>query len=332
MDASGVGGRSYCLTDVWAVLPDRVVTRATVDVDAGVIVGVVEDGPAPAAAIDGRGLVCVPGLVDLHGTPPVAPEATGVTTRFEPAPISSSAPPRSPAAVVGDGVNSRHLLIVDLEDPAAVADVAACAGRAALRHGPVLASISDRQGRTHPDGDDLLDWLTIQARADRFRLLAKNPVTADDVDRAADWGAAAVVFPRSVDAARRARERGLRVVAEATLGRRDRTRSCGIGGAALAELDLCDALVSVDSPQAMLHAVSWLVANGIRDLPGAVHLVTGGPAAVAGLDDRGRIGVGRRGDLALLEPRGERFVLRHVLRADDTRTPTRSRADVQSTA
>ncbi len=54
------------VTGVRAVLPDRVVDDATIVVEDGRITEVSERAPAPRGAIDGRGLFCLPGLVDTH--------------------------------------------------------------------------------------------------------------------------------------------------------------------------------------------------------------------------------------------------------------------------
>ncbi|WP_309572857.1 amidohydrolase family protein, partial [Deinococcus sp.] len=60
-------------------------------------------------------------------------------------------------------------------------------------------------------------------------------------------------------------------------------------------------LASDYSPMAMLHA-AWRVAQeGRRPWPEAVALVSDTPAAAAGLSDRGRVEVGCRADLVLVE-------------------------------
>lgn len=56
----------FAVTDVRAVLPDRVLDRATVVVEDGLIAAVSERGAAPPNAVDGRGVFCLPGLVDTH--------------------------------------------------------------------------------------------------------------------------------------------------------------------------------------------------------------------------------------------------------------------------
>lgn len=55
------------LSDLTVVLPDQVLPRASIQIEAGTIANIIE-GPAPAPAmLNGRGLVALPGLVDLHG-------------------------------------------------------------------------------------------------------------------------------------------------------------------------------------------------------------------------------------------------------------------------
>jgi alpha-D-ribose 1-methylphosphonate 5-triphosphate diphosphatase len=63
-----VGERSgrFALRDVRAVVPSGVVEDATVVCEDGVVVEVAERGPAPAGAVDGRGRLCLPGVVDVH--------------------------------------------------------------------------------------------------------------------------------------------------------------------------------------------------------------------------------------------------------------------------
>ncbi|MBC8162561.1 MAG: alpha-D-ribose 1-methylphosphonate 5-triphosphate diphosphatase [Roseiflexaceae bacterium] len=58
------------LRDAQIVLPDRVLERASLRIEGQQITAVVEDVPQPAAremAVDARGLIVIPGIVDLHG-------------------------------------------------------------------------------------------------------------------------------------------------------------------------------------------------------------------------------------------------------------------------
>lgn len=54
------------LRDVTAVLPGQILEQATIVIADGTIVDVAQRGAAPPNTIDGRGLLCLPGLVDTH--------------------------------------------------------------------------------------------------------------------------------------------------------------------------------------------------------------------------------------------------------------------------
>ena len=56
----------FAITNVTAVLPNRVVDDATIVVRDGLVESVSERGATPPATIDGHGALCAPGLVDTH--------------------------------------------------------------------------------------------------------------------------------------------------------------------------------------------------------------------------------------------------------------------------
>ena len=58
--------RNYLVAGVRAVLADRILDRAVVEVVDGRVASVVERSDRPSGAIDGAGLLLVPGLVDSH--------------------------------------------------------------------------------------------------------------------------------------------------------------------------------------------------------------------------------------------------------------------------
>jgi len=59
-------GTTIAVTDVRAVVGSRIVEGATVVIDGDRVVAVEQGVGAPAGAVDGRGLLCIPGLVDTH--------------------------------------------------------------------------------------------------------------------------------------------------------------------------------------------------------------------------------------------------------------------------
>jgi alpha-D-ribose 1-methylphosphonate 5-triphosphate diphosphatase len=199
-----------------------------------------------------------------------------------------------------------------------VGDVTHDAADVAAHDGPVLVSV-DASGLTaSADSDDPeLEWFTVQALAQRVRLVVHGPATADDIDRAVDWGAGAVENPTTIEAARRAHERGLAVIGSAADIVSISGAPTAISPLALIELGLCDALSSADQTASLLDAVSLLVLRGICDLRSAVELGTSAPARIAGRNDRGRLVSGQRGDLVLVRPDREHFRVRAVIRAGE---------------
>jgi alpha-D-ribose 1-methylphosphonate 5-triphosphate diphosphatase PhnM len=280
----------YCITDVWAVLPDRIVEHATIVVEDGLIVSVVGDGARKHAEIHGKGSVCIPGIVDLHH---------GVR-------IDTSVPEH--------GITT-HLQVSEFT----VGDVANVAADLSAHGAPVLVSVASSALAASVDSiDPALEWFTVQALAQRLRLMVSGPLTADDVDRAVDWGAGAVENPTTIEAARRAHERGLAVIGSAADIVSTPAAPTAVSPLALIELGLCDALSSAHQMASPLDAVSLLVLRGICDLRSAVELVTSAPAGIGGLNDRGRLVYGQRGDLVLLRPDREHFRVRAVIRAGES--------------
>lgn len=334
-DSDVVVAMDFCLTDVWAVLPDRIVERATIVVDDGRIVSVVENGPPRGRSISGQGSVCIPGIVDVHSTLDLtaAADAAGITTQFhvlrydgaagchhldlEQALCAGATPPHPSAPV-----DHRPVICVDASDVDALPQAEQCARACGSDRGRLIVSVADSAdsaGAASAGGGDavesVLDWFTIQAVARRLQLVSRAAVTADDVDRAVDWGAGAVEFPVTLEAARRARERGLGIVAAAPDVVSAPAVPTVVSPLALVELGLCDALASVDRPGSLVDAVSLLVLRGICDLRSAVALVTSTPAELVGLTDRGRLAAGLRGDLVLLRPEREHFRVHRTFRA-----------------
>lgn len=135
----------------------------------------------------------------------------------------------------------------------------------------------------------------------RIRLLAHDLEDAGQVADAAGWGATVAEFPLSRDAAEEARRQGMPVVMGAPNVLRGGSHSGNVAAAELVAAGLCTSLASDYQPSTMLAAAFRVAAERLCPLPAAIGLVTSGPAAVAGLDDRGRLEVGLRGDVALVE-------------------------------
>jgi alpha-D-ribose 1-methylphosphonate 5-triphosphate diphosphatase len=369
----------FSLTNVRAVLDDRIADDVTVVVADGILAAVDERVPAPVGAIDGCGLLLLPGLVDSHSDgleKEIRPRRTadfplgyaiesfegrlraaGVTTVFhglgyqEKEQVDRSVDGaravgealaerrRSPAAAVEhaalyrfeardpvsltpllDDLGRNRLLgvgtpLISFEDHTPgqgqfrdVTQFEAAIDPASL---PVGVSVTDHVRRMVDEAETLVDVrdrnlerLTPLARRGEIRMLAHDPVTIDDIERAQQAGAAIAEFPVTEEAARAARERGLITVMGAPNALRGRSHSGNASARALVAAGLCDVIASDYLPSAMLASAFAMAREACCSLPNAVGLITSGPARLAGLDDRGRLAVGLRADLVLVDDRG----------------------------
>ena len=113
-------------------------------------------------------------------------------------------------------------------------------------------------------------------------------------------GARIAEFPLSVAAAETARALGNPIMMGAPNALRGLSASGNVSARELIALGLCDALVSDYYYPALLHAPFALMREGVADLAAAWSLVSAGPAAALGLDDRGTLAPGKRGDAVVL--------------------------------
>lgn len=148
-----------------------------------------------------------------------------------------------------------------------------------------------------------LAWLGELASVGRITLAGHDPDNAEVVDALAGRGGAVAEFPTTLEAARRARERGLVIVAGAPNLLRGASHSGNVSAQELLAAGLLDALASDYLPSALLSAAWQATRRGLTDLVTAIGLVTSGPAAATGLTDRGALLPGRRADLVVVDDR-----------------------------
>lgn len=354
-----------------AVLPDRVIDDARVVVEDGLIaeVGPASHGAVPAGAVDLRGALLLPGIVDTHSDgletelrPRPGAEfdldfavtsfegrvrSAGVTTVFHGVAYEDhyrkgrtverarllDAARRRRAASGRALVDHRALYRLDARDPAGLTALDAVltvpVGPPPLvsfedhtpgqgqyadvayyqRYLEGSEGISAEEARRRTDAliaerDTRIDHrrvalakLASYAEEGRARLLAHDPADAGEIATARAHGVAVAEFPTTVAAARAARDQGLHIVAGAPNVLRGGSHSGNVSAAELVETDLVDGLTSDYLPSTPLAAAVLLAGRGLVDLPGAVRLVTSGPAGVAGLTDRGELTAGKRADL-----------------------------------
>ena len=153
------------------------------------------------------------------------------------------------------------------------------------------------------------------ARQRGIVLASHDDATRDHVDEAEDNGVRVAEFPTTEAAARSSHERGMAVLMGAPNVVRGGSHSGNIAAQRLAELGLLDILSSDYIPFSLIQATFQLAetVDGIS-LPQAVGMATNQPARSVGLDDRGVIAAGKRGDLARVRVQDGVPVVRTVWR------------------
>ena len=109
-------------------------------------------------------------------------------------------------------------------------------------------------------------------------------------------------FPTTLEAAAAAHDAGLAILMGAPNVVRGKSHSGNISATDLVRAGLLDVLSSDYVPFALLQA-AFLLPERVEtmSLPLALATVTSNPAKAAGLDDRGEIAIGKRGDLVRVE-------------------------------
>jgi alpha-D-ribose 1-methylphosphonate 5-triphosphate diphosphatase len=158
-----------------------------------------------------------------------------------------------------------------------------------------LADVRERQARNAANHRRLVAEF---AHARGAPLASHDDEDVEHVDEAADLGATVAEFPVTIEAARRARERGMVVVMGGPNLIRGGSYSGNVPAADLADAGLLDAFASDYVPRSLVECAFALTAERFGwSLPKAVALVTSAPAKAARLPDRGVLEPGRRADL-----------------------------------
>lgn len=157
-------------------------------------------------------------------------------------------------------------------------------------------------------------WVTAQAKSRGLPLASHDDATREDILRNEADGISIAEFPVSMEAAKEAKARNMRVIAGAPNIVRGGSHSGNVSVMELVREKLLDALASDYVPASMLEAAMTTVLQGALSMPHAVALITSGPADIARLTDRGRIAPGQRADLIQVRFYGELPVIRSVWR------------------
>ena len=122
-------------------------------------------------------------------------------------------------------------------------------------------------------------------------------------------------FPTTIEAAKASHQAGLAVLMGAPNIVRGGSHSGNIAASDLVDLGVLDILSSDYIPFSLVQAVFRLADQDEKlSLPKAVQLISKTPAKAVGLDDRGSIEVGKRGDLVRVRKSRNTPVIRQVWR------------------
>ena len=134
--------------------------------------------------------------------------------------------------------------------------------------------------------------------AKRGPVASHDDTTPEHVDEAVADNIMISEFPTTLVAAEAARAAGMRTVMGAPNVVRGGSHSGNVSAIDLAEAGLLDALSSDYAPISLVHAAFALHERVGLSLPDAIATISANPADMLGLDDRGRIAPGLRGDLS----------------------------------
>ena len=159
-------------------------------------------------------------------------------------------------------------------------------------------------------------WLVERAARDGIVLASHDDATADHVAESVQAGIAIAEFPTTAEAARASRAAGVQIMMGGPNVIRGGSHSGNVAAEDLARLGLLDILSSDYVPASLLMA-AFELDRRVSDisLPEAIRTVTLNPARATGLDDRGEIAIGRRGDLVRVAEVGGSPVARETYRA-----------------
>lgn len=184
-------------------------------------------------------------------------------------------------------------------DPGAFAAWARRLGRSPEAHAEVIAAAAAR-------AREVPRHLCRLAEAfDRLGVLygSHDDPCGETRERFSMIGARIAEFPTGRTAAAAARAMNDPVLMGAPNVVRGQSQAGNIAAADLIEAGLCDALVSDYHYPALAQAAWTLVDRGLKSLPEAWAMISTRPAEILRLPDRGRLDIGRRADVTIVNAR-----------------------------
>ncbi len=160
-------------------------------------------------------------------------------------------------------------------------------------------------------------YLLEKLRGMGLQIASHDDRTAEEVRRNAADGIRIAEFPVTLEAAQEARKLGMSTVAGAPNVVRGGSHSGNVAVRDLVAAGLVDVLASDYVPHALLEAAFALTRMGLIKLPEAVQMVSLAPARMLGLEDRGALQIGMRGDLLRVRDFDNHPLLRAVWKAGE---------------
>ncbi|MEH6673578.1 MAG: alpha-D-ribose 1-methylphosphonate 5-triphosphate diphosphatase [Sulfitobacter sp.] len=154
-----------------------------------------------------------------------------------------------------------------------------------------------------------LDWLCKVLAGRGIQMGSHDDTTADG---RAVWrrrGVRVAEFPETLEAAEAAAAGGDHVVLGSPNVVRGGSHNGNVSAVDLITMGVGAALASDYHYPSPRRAAFMLADSGVLSLAQAWHLVSGGPAAVLGLSDRGEIATGKRADLLVLDAQTRRVAM-----------------------
>jgi alpha-D-ribose 1-methylphosphonate 5-triphosphate diphosphatase len=165
------------------------------------------------------------------------------------------------------------------------------------------ARIAELMGRAseHPElADETFRRMAEAVRDGGLLLGSHDDDTAERCEMMHSLGATIAEFPVTIEAAQRARELGMTIVAGAPNVVRGGSHNDNVSAAGLVRAGLCDVLVADYHAPSLLLAVQRLVEEHSLPMDRAFALITTNPARAIRRDDLGSLEPGRRATMTVL--------------------------------
>jgi len=211
-------------------------------------------------------------------------------------------------AEVRDWIAARRIGAVAFNDHLPAADsvmkrpdkLAQMVERSGIPREDFLALVQRLHGRRN-EVPDSIARIAMTAGAHEVALLSHDDASPEQRRWFRSLGCLVSEFPMNIETASEAARAGDRIVLGAPNVVRGKSHIGWINASDMIVRGLCSVLASDYYYPAPLLAAFRLVEAGIAQLPAAWQLVSQSPARAAGLNDRGSIACGQRGDLVLVD-------------------------------